>query len=191
MRLPAYQWPAERARAWTTALDALAAAGEAAVAATGQRDLIASTADALAGAFADWVIVDLAPAGHGSRSVACRESLPELATAVAEVEMSDCPLTVCAMDQCTPLVQAEIADSAELGELPDGRRVADALSAGSYAVSPITVCGRALGAITIVRDRSSPPVTFLELNVLAHVTDLAAAAIERLDVKSAPQSASH
>jgi GAF domain-containing protein len=152
---------------------------------------MASTADALAGAFADWVIVDLAPAGRGSRSVACRDSLPDLATAVADVEISDCPLTVCAMDQCTPLVQAEIADSAELGVLPDGQRVADALSAGSYAVSPITVCGRALGAITIVRDRSSPPVTFLELNVLAHVTDLAAAAIERLDGKSAPQSASH
>jgi len=152
---------------------------------------MASTADALAGAFADWVIVDLAPAGHGSRSVAGRESRPELATAVAEVEVSDCPLTVCAMDQRTPLVQAEIADSDELGLLPDGQRVADALRAGSYAVSPITVCGRALGAITIVRDRSSPPVTFLELNVLAHVTDLAAAAIERLDRKSAQRSASH
>jgi GAF domain-containing protein len=77
-------------------------------------------------------------------------------------------------------VQAEIADSSELGVLPDGQRVAEALSAGSYAVSPITVSGRALGAITIVRDRSSPPVTFLELNVLAHIADLAAAAIERL-----------
>jgi GAF domain-containing protein len=78
-------------------------------------------------------------------------------------------------------VQAEVADSSELGVLPDGQRVADALDAGSYAVSPITVYGRALGAITIVRDRSSPPVTFVELNVLAHITDLTAAAIERLE----------
>ncbi|MGN6794241.1 MAG: GAF domain-containing protein [Streptosporangiaceae bacterium] len=181
MKLSASEWPAERVRAWTTALETLATAGEAAVAATGKRDLMASTADALAGAFADWVIVDLAPAGQGSRSVAGRLSRPELAAAVAQLPIGDCPLTISAMDQRTPLVQAEIADTSELGILPDGQRVADALGAGSYAVSPITACGRALGAITIVRNRSRPPVTFVELNVLAHIADLAAAAIERLD----------
>jgi GAF domain-containing protein len=181
MKLPASEWPTERVRAWTTALEVLAAAGEAAIAARGERDLMASTADALAGTFADWVIVDLAPVGQGARSVAGRLSRPELASAVAELPLADCPLTISAMDQCTPLVQAEVADASELGVLPDGQRVADALGAGSYAISPITVSGRALGAITIVRDRSSPPVTFLDLNVLAHIADLAAAAIERLD----------
>jgi len=85
------------------------------------------------------------------------------------------------MDQCTPRIQASINDPAELGVLPDGQQVAEALRAGSYAVSPITVCGEPLGAITIVRDRSRPPVTFLELSVLAHIADLAGAAIERLE----------
>ena len=140
MRLPASELPAERVRAWTTALDALAAAGEAAVAATGEPDLMAGTADALAGSFADWVIVDLAPSGRGSRSVAGHRSRPELASAVAELPIADCPLTVSAMDQRTPLVQASIADTSELGVLADGRRIADMLGAGSYAVSPITVC---------------------------------------------------
>ncbi len=87
MNLPAgYVWPAERVRAWTTALDAFAAAGGAAVAATAtataERDLQAGTADALTGRFADWVIVDLAPWGPGSRSVAGSRHEPDLAAAV-------------------------------------------------------------------------------------------------------------
>ena len=186
MSLPASEWPPERVRAWTAALDALAAAGGAAVAATAQRDLMAGTADALADRFADWVIVDVAQAGHGSRSVAGRRAAPWLATAVAELPVTDCPLTASAMDQRTPLVQACIEDPADLGVLPDGRLVAEAIGAGSYAVSPITVCGRALGAITIVQERSRPPVTFLELSVLARIADLTAAAIERLDGGAAP-----
>lgn len=186
MKLPASEWPAERVRAWTTALDALAAAGEAAAAATAETDLMSGTADALAGQFADWVIVDLAaggqrPGGRGTRSVAGRWPQPELTAAVAMLPVSGCPLTLSAMRQRTPLVQASIADAAELGVLPDGQRVVDALGAGSYAVSPITAYGSVLGAITIVRGRFRPPVTFLELGVLAHVADLAAAAIERLD----------
>ena len=191
MNLPASELPAERVRAWTTALDAMASAGEAAVAATEQADLVAGTADALAGQFADWVIVDILPAdqgmrGHGTRSVAGRRSRPDLASAVAGLHTADCPLTVSAMAQRTPRVQAAIADPAELGVLPDGQRVTEALGAGSYAISPITVGGSALGAITIVRDRSRPPVTFLELSVLAHIADLAAAAIERLETGRRP-----
>jgi GAF domain-containing protein len=180
MNLPAPDWPADRGRAWTTALDALAAAGGAAVAAIGQHDLMAGTANALTGPFADWVIVDLDAPGQESRSVAGRRSQPELASAVAELPAADCPLAASAMDQRTPLVQASIDDPAELGIFPDGQRVAEALGAGSCAVSPITVCGVPLGAITIVRDRRKPPVTFLELSVLGHIADLAAAAIERL-----------
>jgi GAF domain-containing protein len=181
MNLPAgYLWPAERVRAWTTALDAFAAAGGAAVAATGERDLQAGTADALTGRFADWVIVDLAPWGPGSRSVAGSRYDPGLAAAVAKLPVHSCPLIVSAMTQRTPLVQASMADPAELGILPDGRRVAEALGAGSYAVGPVSVDDVSIGAITIVRRRTELHVTFLELSVLAHIADLAAAAIERL-----------
>jgi GAF domain-containing protein len=191
MKLPSSDWPADRVRAWTTALDAMASAGEAAASATAEADLMAATADALAGQFADWVIVDLAPESHepqarGTRSVAGRYPQPRLASAVARLPLADCPLTVSAMEQRTPRVQASIADPAELGVLPDGQRVADVLGAGSYAVSPITVSGSPLGAITIVRDRSRPPVTFLELSVLAHIADLTAAAIERFEAGETP-----
>ncbi|MDR2985467.1 MAG: hypothetical protein LBV34_11565, partial [Nocardiopsaceae bacterium] len=96
---------------WAIALDALAAAGEAAVAATAERDLMAGTADALAGPIAEWVIVDLAAGGRGSRSVAGGRSRPrraseaaELAAAVAGLGVSACPLTTLAMDHGTPLV---------------------------------------------------------------------------------------
>src|SRR5260221_6255193 len=133
MNLLADVWPAERVRAWTTALDALAAAGAAAVAAT-----------------------------------------------VAELSVRVCPMIVSAMAQRTPLVRASMADPAELGILPGGQRVVDAFAAGSYAVSPIMAGESAIGAITIVRGNSQPHVTFLELNVLAHIADLTAGAIERL-----------
>ena len=188
MNLPAgYVWPAERVRAWTTALDAFAAAGGAAVAATAERDLQAGTADALTGRFADWVIVDLAPGGPGSRSVAGRRHEPDLAAAVANLPVHSCPLIASAMTQRTPLVQASMADPAELGILPDGRRVVEALGAGSYAVGLVSVDDESVGAITIVRRRTQPHVTFLELSVLAHVADLAAAAIERLNGPGRPR----
>jgi GAF domain-containing protein len=181
MKLPAADaLPAERVRAWTAALDAVAAAGAAAAAATAERDLLADTAEALAGRLADWVIVDFAARGPAFRTVAGRGHQPELATALAELPARSCPMIISAMSQRTPLVQAAMADPAELGILPGGRRVADALGAGSYAVSPLTVGESAIGAITIVRGRSRPNVTFLELSVLAHVADLAASAIGRL-----------
>jgi len=180
MNLPADAWPAERVRAWTTALDALAAAGEAAVAATDERNLLERTADALTGHFADWVIVDVPARRQASRWVAGRGDEPRLAAAVAGLSVNGCPMIVSAMEQRTPLVRASIADPAELGVLPDGRRVADAFGAGSCAVSPIMAGESAVGSITIVRGASQPRVTFLELNVLAHIADLTAAAIERL-----------
>ena len=180
MNLPADVWPTERVRAWTTALDALAAAGEAAVAATAEQDLLAGTADALTRHFADWVIVDVSPGWQASRFVAGRRPEPELATAVAALSVQGCPVIVSSIARCTPLVQASMADPAELGVLQDGRRVADAFRAGSYAVSPITDGENAIGAITIVRSNSEPHVTFLELSVLSHIADLTAAAIERL-----------
>jgi GAF domain-containing protein len=190
MKLPAADaLPAERVRAWTAALDAVAAAGAAAAAATAERDLLADTAEALAGRLADWVIVDFAARGPASRTVAGRRHQPELATALAELPARSCPMIVSAMSQRTPLVQAAMDDPAELGILPGGRRVADALGAGSYAVSPLTVDESAIGAITIVRSRSRPNVTFLELSVLAHVADLAASAIGRLRRAGGPAGA--
>lgn len=180
MNLPAEAWPAERVRAWTTALDAFAAAGEAAVAATDEQNLLEGTAHALTGHFADWVIVDVSARPQASRWVAGRRHEPRLATAVAGLSVNGCPMIVSAIEQRTPLVRASIADPAELGVLPDGRRVADAFGAGSCAVSPIMAGDSAIGSITIVRGDSQPHVTFLELNVLAHIADLTAAAIERL-----------
>ncbi len=162
MRLPsAHSGPSEQVRAWTTAFDAFAAAGGAVAAATAVHDLLAGT--------------------RPSRSVAARDHDPELATSLARLPLAGCPVIVAAMHQRTPLVQASMTDSAELGILPDGRRVADVLGAGSYAVSPITIGNAPVGAITVVRGRMQRPVTFLELNVLARIADLAAAAIERLD----------
>jgi len=181
MNLPADLWPAERVRTWATALDALAAAGAAAVAATAERGLLAETADALTGRFADWVIVDVSRSGVASRSVASSRPDPELAAAVTELPVQGCPLISSAMEQRTPLVQASVADPAELGILPGGRRVADVFDAGSYAVSPIMADENAIGAITIVRGSSQRHVTFLELNVLAQIADLTARAIERLN----------
>src|SRR5258708_21886244 len=136
MNLPADEWPAERVRAWTTALDALAAAGAAAVAATAQRDLLAGTADALTGRFADWVIVDVSPSEPASRSVAGSRREPELAAAVAELSVQGCPMIVSAMAQRTPLVQASMADPAPPGILPGGRRGARRVPPGSCSGPP-------------------------------------------------------
>ncbi len=156
------------------------------MAATARYDLLAGTAEALTGHFADWVIVDLAPWGPAARSVAGRRHDPELAAALAGLSVHSCPGIISAMSRRTPLVQAGRADPAELGVLPDGRSVVDALGAGSYAVSPVTVDDVAIGAITIVRGSSEPHVTFLELNVLARIADLAAAAIRRLHAARRP-----
>lgn len=182
MKLPTTQVsPNEQARAWATAFDAFAAAGEAAVAATVVHDLLAGTAHAVAAHFACWAIVDLSAPDQPARSVASpRDEAADMAASLARLPLAGCPLIVSAINQRTPLVRASVTDPAELGILPDGRRVADVIGAGSYAVSPIAAGGTPLGAITVVRHRAQRPVTFLELNVLGHIADLAAAATERL-----------
>lgn len=188
---PSYAWPADRVRAWTAALDAFAAAGAVAVTAATENELSAGTAQALVGGFADWAIVDLAPWGPDARSVARHESGAPAAALepLAAVPARSCPVIVSAMAQRTPLVQAAMADPAELGVLPDGRPVSEVLEAGSCAVGPVTVDGVARGAITIVRSRSRPKITFLELSVLAHIADLAAGTITRLQAAKRPQAA--
>ena len=184
---PAYLWPADRVKAWTAALDAFAAAGAVAVAACSERELGTEIADALAGGFADWSIVDLSPWGPQARSVAASEPDPQVAAAVTALPAKNCPMIVSAMAQRTPLVQAALDDPADLGVLPDGRPLSAALGAGSCAVGPVTENGVARGAITIVRSRSRPNINFLELSVLAHIADLAAAAIVRLQAVQRPQ----
>jgi GAF domain-containing protein len=188
MNLPqSYIWPADRVRAWTAAMDAFAAAGSIAVAAKNERELQTGTARALVGGFADWSFVDLSPSSAQSRSVAAAaERDPDTAAALATVQARSCPVIASAMDQRTPLVQAIMADPADLGALPDGRLVSAAVDAGSCAVAPVTVNGVARGAVTIVRSRSRPNITFMELSVLAHIADLAAGAIMRLQAAQRP-----
>lgn len=190
MSLPSsYVWPADRVRAWTAAMDAFAAAGRVAVAARSKQELSTGTADALlVGEFADWSIVDLAPESEHARSVAAIEPDQRAAAALSALGPRSCPMIESAMARRTPLVQATLADPAELGMLPDGRPVSEALNAGSWAVAPVTVDGLARGAVTIVRNRTRPRVTFLELSVLAHIADLAAEAMMRL--QAAQRSAS-
>lgn len=190
MNLPsAYVWPMHRVRAWTAALDAFAAAGEVAVAAASEQELGTGIARSLIGEYADWAIVDLSAGGMAARSVAGPEVGPRTAAAVARLTALPahaCPMIASAMAQQTPLVRAELADSAEIGKLPDGRPASSVIEAGSCAVGPVTVNGVARGAITIVRSRSRSEVTFLELSVLAHIADLAGAAVARLEAAKPP-----
>ena len=186
---PTYLWPSDRVRAAAAALDAFAAAGAVAVGASSERELGTETANALVGGFADWSIVDLSPWGEQARSVGATEPEPNVAAALMALPAGNCPMIACAMAQRTPLVQAALDDPADLGVLADGRPVSAALGAGSCAVSPVTVNGVARGAITIMRSRSHPNINFLELSVLAHIADLAAGAILRLQAERRPQQA--
>jgi GAF domain-containing protein len=190
MNLPsAYVWPVHRVRAWAAALDAFAAAGEVAVAAPNEPELGSGIARSLIGEYADWAIVDLSPDGRAARAVAGPETGPRAAAAVARLAALPahaCPMIASAMNQQTPLVQAALAGSAELGQLTDGQSVSSLLDAGSCAVGPVAVNGVARGAITIVRSRSRPDITFLELSVLAHIADLAGAAVARLQAAKPP-----
>jgi GAF domain-containing protein len=192
MNLPsAYVWPVQRVRAWTAALDAFAAAGEVAVAAESETELGTGIARSLIGEYADWAIVDLSAGGLPARSVVGPDAGPQAVAAAARLTALPahaCPMIASAMSQQTPLVRAAMTDRAELGVLPDGRPVSAVIEAGSCAVGPVTVDGVASGAITIVRSRSRPEVTFLELSVLAHIADLAGAAVARLQAAKPPSA---
>jgi hypothetical protein len=158
----------------------LAAAGRAAAGAISEPDLLQSLADALAGQFADWVIVDLVSDAEASRAVASRLPAPLLSRALAAASPQACPLVLDAMTRNTPAVCASVNDPRLLGALADGRAVADALHAQSAAVGPISAEGSACGAITIVRGPERPYVRFGELQTLSRVAELAAAAMGRL-----------
>src|SRR5215831_6855654 len=166
-------------RAWTIAMDALAGASVAAAAATAGAQLQARTADALAGPFADWALVDLGDRPPW-RAVAARHPDPSLATLLAAVPRDECPLITAAMGRCVPVLAAPADDESLLGRLPDGRPVIGVLGVSSAAVAPLVSRGAAHGAITIVRCAGRPRVGFVDLGVLSQIADLTCAAVTRL-----------
>jgi len=171
--------PHDWVRAWTIAMDALARASVAAAAATAGEQLPAQTADALAGPFADWAVVDLGDAPR-RRAVAARRPDPRLAALLTAVDRAECPLISSAMEHCGPLLASPVEGESLLGSLPDGRPVIGVLGAHSVAVAPLVSDGTARGAITIVRCADSPGVGFVDLGVLSQITDLTRAAVTRL-----------
>jgi GAF domain-containing protein len=174
-------------QAWTIAMDALARASVAAAAATAQHQLRASSAQALAGPFADWVFVDLdgrtrRPAR--GRAVAARRPDPVLAAALAGLRADQCPVIRSAMRSCAPIVSAAPDDSSILGTLPGGLPVAGLLGVRSVATAPVVSRGLARGAITIARCAGGPSIGFVELGALSQIAELTSAAVTRLDQAS-------
>jgi hypothetical protein len=171
--------PHDWVRTWTIAMDALARASVAAAAATATEQLRAQTADALAGPFADWALVDLGD-GPPWRAVAARRPDPRLAALLTAVGRAECPLVTSALEHGAPLLVAPVEDESLLGSLPDGRPVISVLGAHSAVVAPLVGKGSARGAITIVRCAGSPAAGFVDLGVLSQIADLTCAAVTRL-----------
>jgi GAF domain-containing protein len=172
---------------WAVAVDALAGAAVAAAAASTEHQLREGVAGALAGKFADWVLVDLVDGRGGLRSVAGRRPDRLLAALLAAQPVTGCPLILAAIRRCTPVVRSEVADAAELGQLADGRSVLRLLGARSCAVSPLVAGRRAVGAISVIRGAGLHYVSFLDLGVLSQIADAAAAAVTRLRAGRAPE----
>jgi hypothetical protein len=168
------------AHAWTIATDALARVSVAAAAATAEPQLRQDSASALAGPFADWAFVDLL-GPRWARAVAARDPDPALADLLLAVTAPECPLITSAMQRCTPVVTPVANDDESLlGMLPGGRTVLGAIGARSAAAAPIMNGPTARGAITIVRGPGPPAIGFIELGVLAQISELTNAAVERL-----------
>lgn len=181
--------PGDALTAWTVAMDALAGAGRVAGAATAERSLQDETAQVLTAGFADWAFVDLLAGEPDGRSVAASRPDRQLAAALARMSVRDCPLAMAAISRRTPVIRASVSEAADLGVLPDGRRVLDALRARSYAVGPIIGAGQALGAISIVRCAAKPCVSFRDLGILSQIADLVSAASQRMRWRAAVRPA--
>lgn len=181
--------PSGTMAAWTVAMDALAGVGRVAGGATAEHGLREDTAAALTGEFADWVFVDLLLGERGFRSVSASRPDRQLVAALSRISVRDSPMAMAAIQRCTPVVKARVTDAAELGALPDGRRVLDVLNARSYAVGPVIAGGHAYGAISIVRCRGKPCVSFRDLGILSQIADLVAAASLRLRWRAAARPA--
>lgn len=170
----------DQATAWAIGIDALAKASAVAAAATDEAALREGTARALAGQFADWVLVDLMGPADTRTVAAGGQADPELLDLVCRVRPADSPLISSAIQRGTPVVYARIDDDLLLGTLPGGGPVTAALAARSVAVGPITAPAGDCGAITVVRCQERPYLGFRELGVLAQIADLVGAAAQRL-----------
>src|SRR5215471_17578929 len=177
------------AAAWAVGLDTLARASAVAVSAADELGLRTDLAYAIAGPFADWVIVDVLGGGGSWRAVAARHPDPGLAAELLGIRLETCPLIWSAIQRRTPLVCAPIGEAAVLGELPGGAQVTDGLGARSAAVGPIVAAAGVCGAITTVRCEEQPPLGFRgeqpplgfrELGILSQIGELTGAATDRL-----------
>lgn len=177
--------PGEELRAWTIATDALARASVAAAAATCLAELQAGSAGSLAGAFADWVFVDLKGCEPERIVAAARCADPALDARLTRMHAQDCPLICAAMRRRQPVLSAaaDIPPSFSLGELAAGQPAADVLLVSSAGAAPVfcdDLSPEAIGAITIARCTGHPDIGFVELGILSQVAELAGAAVSRL-----------
>lgn len=172
--------PTAPAAGWAVGLDTLARASSVAVTATDERGLRTGLAHAIAGPFADWVLVDLLDADGAWRAVAARHPDPALAGQLRGIRPETCPLIWSAIQRRTPVVCVPIDEATGLGELPGGGPVADGLDARSAAVGPIVAAGGVCGAITVVRCGTEAPLGFRELGILSQIGELTGAATDRL-----------
>ncbi|HEY5985490.1 MAG TPA: hypothetical protein VIV12_03760, partial [Streptosporangiaceae bacterium] len=138
------------------------------------------TADAIAGPFADWAMVDLFGESQPRSVAAARPADLVLVDSLRALSPATCPVISSAIRRGTPVVHASIDDVTLLGTLPGGTPVAWAIDAGSVAVGPIVAPGGSGGAITIVRCADRPYLGFRELAVLTQIAELTAAAADRL-----------
>jgi hypothetical protein len=167
--------------AWTVGMDTLVRASAVAAAATDQAELQERTAQAIAGPFADWAVVDLFGQPQVRSVAAVQTTDPALVVSLRALAPASCPVIRSAIRRGTPVVHASIDDTMILGAFPGGTSVADALDAGSVAVGPILAPGGGTcGAITVVRCADRPYLGFRELGVLSQIAELTAAAAERL-----------
>lgn len=166
--------------AWTVGMDTLVKASAVAAAATNQAELQERTARAIAGAFADWAMVDLFGQPQARSIAAAQRTDPALVDSLRALSPASCPVISSAIRRGTPVVHASIDDAMLLGALPGGTPVAQALDAGSVAVGPIFTPGGSCGAITVVRCTGRPYLGFRELGVLSQMAELTAAAAARL-----------
>lgn len=171
-------------RAWTTATDALARASVTAAAASLEQ-LRAGSADSLAGAFADWVLVDLEGCEPARSVASARRANPVLAVQLTRLRPEDCPLISSARRRGRPVLAAaaDIPARASLGDLAAGQPAAGILRVSSAGAAPVfsrDVSLRVIGAITIVRCSGNPDFGFMELGILSQVADLTGTAASRL-----------
>lgn len=175
----------EDLRTWTIATDALARASLAAAAATCLEELLAGSANSLAGAFADWVFVDLGECQPARSVASASRADPALAAQLTGIQAEDCPLISSAMRRRRPVLSAaaDIPATASLGHLTSGQPTAEFLRVSSVGAAPVLshdISPEVIGAITIARCPGSPDMGFVELGILSQVAEFTGVAARRL-----------